>query len=661
MSEDTKEIHETPGTSPNFKTKIAEQLAELMPEIIADGKIDVDKLNELLDDDVGDDRERFGLFWPGKKRALRAAQEPTSATLKPDFENSKDWDSTKNVFIEGDNLEVLKILQKHYHGKVKLIYIDPPYNTGNDFVYPDNYKEGLETYLEWTRQVNEEGKKVSTNSESEGRYHSNWLNMIYPRLKLARNLLTDDGVIFISIDDHEVDNLVKLGKEVFGEANYLNTFVWVSNLKGRQISASGAAGTKEYIVAFARKSDAAGEFRASGGGLKALMPTIYKGFNYTVQSDERGPYVIKNELYNTNSAFNEITRPNLIFDIYYNPSTKEIRTEPESDKHEHGDFIKISPRLNHNGINKYHAFRWSQRKVLAESYDLEFVETPTGWKVYTKVRDVDSTSVKDLVMDITTSEGTADIERVGLDPKWFDHPKPVNLVKLLVDIATNDDSLVLDFFAGSATTAHAVMQKNSEDGGRRKFIQVQLPEPLAEDSDARKAGLGTIAEIGRKRIDMAGTKIKSVSMGKLDLRSSPLDVGYRAFKLLDTNFSKWRVTSDTDVTSLVEHLFDLRDDSHDEATPDALLTEILLKQGYSLTEQIGDIEVNGLKLKTVGDNLVLAYLDANTKPALMQLRKVVELTPARFIILEDAFHGDDELKTNLVQECKSRDVELWTA
>ena len=661
MSEDTNTIYETPAASPNFKTEIAEQLAELMPEVIADGKIDVDKLKELLGDDVGDDRERFGLFWPGKKRALRAAQEPTTATLKPDFENSKDWDTTKNVFIEGDNLEVLKILQKHYHGKVKMIYIDPPYNTGKDFVYPDNYKEGLETYLEWTRQVNEEGKKVSTNSESEGRFHSNWLNMMYPRLKLARNLLTNDGVIFISIDDNEVDNLVKLGKEVFGEANYLNTFVWVSNLKGRQISASGAAGTKEYIVAFARKSDAAGEFRASGGGLKALMPTIYKGYNYIAKSDELGPYVIKNELYNTNSAFNEVTRPNLIFDIYYNPSTKEVRTESVSDKHVHGDFIKISPRLNNNGMNKYHAFRWSQRKVLAESYDLEFVKTPTGWKVYTKVRDVDSTTVKDLIMDITTSEGAADIERVSLDPKWFDYPKPVNLVKLLVDIATDDDSLVLDFFAGSATTAHAVMQKNSEDGGRRKFIQVQLPEPLAEDSDARKAGLGTIAGIGRKRIDVAGNNIKSVNNRRINLGDSTLDVGFRAFRLADTNFSKWRVTSDFDATTLEQHLFDLRDSSCDGATPDAILTEILLKQGYSLTEQIGDIEVDGLNLKTVGDNLVMAYLDANTKPALVQLRKVVELKPARFIILEDALHDDDELKTNLVQECKSRGVELWTA
>lgn len=658
-NDDSQDTYETPSTTPSFKTELAAQLSELIPEAIADGKVDVEKLRELLGDDAGDDRERFGLFWPGKKRALRAAQESTAATLKPDVEHSKDWDATQNVFIEGDNLEVLKILQKHYHGKIKMIYIDPPYNTGKDFVYPDNFKEGLETYLEWTRQVNEEGKKVSTNAESEGRYHSNWLNMMYPRLKLARNLLTDDGVIFISIDDNEIDNLLKLGKEVFGEANYLNTFVWVSNLKGRQISASGAAGTKEYIVCFARRSDDAGEFRASGTRLKALMPSIYKGFNYTAQSDERGPYVIKNELYNTNSAFNEVTRPNLVFDIYFDPTTKEVRTEIVSDAHLHEGFVKISPHQNNNGINKYHAFRWGRPKVVAESYDLEFAETPSGWKAYTKVRDIDSTSVKDLIMDITTSEGSADIERLGLDPKWFDYPKPVNLIKMLVETATAEDSIVLDFFAGSATTAHAVLQKNTEDGGTRRFIQVQLPEPLSEESAARKAGLDTIADISQARIRAVGKQLASGG-GLLDPEESP-DLGFRSYKLIDTNFSKWHVTSDVEPTALEQHILNLRDSAQDNATPDALLTEILLKQGYSLTEQMGDTEVEGLKLKTVGDGIVLAYLDEHNKPTLEQLRKVVERKPARFIILEDSFRGDDELKTNLTQECKSRGVELWTA
>lgn len=253
MSEHDGDIHEIPGTTPDLQTELARRLEELVPEAITDGKVDVAKLTELLAADAADGNERFGLFWPGKKRALRAAQEPTTATLRPMKDQSKDWDTTRNVFIEGDNLEVLKILQKHYHGKIKMIYIDPPYNTGRDFVYPDNYKEGLETYLEWTKQVNEDGKKVSTNSESEGRYHSNWLNMMYPRLKLARNLLTQDGVIFISIDDNEFDNLHKITNEVFGEGNEVGVFS-VTKAEGGGLAKHVIKG-HDYLLAYARSID----------------------------------------------------------------------------------------------------------------------------------------------------------------------------------------------------------------------------------------------------------------------------------------------------------------------------------------------------------------------------------------------------------------------
>lgn len=659
----TDDILETPSSTPNFRTELAAQLAELMPEVVADGKIDVVKLQELLGEDSsggGAYSERFGLFWPGKARALRAAQEPTTATLKPDFENSKDWDTTKNVFIEGDNLEVLKILQKHYHGKIKMIYIDPPYNTGKDFVYKDNYSEGLQSYLEQTQQW-ADGKKLSSNSESEGRYHSNWLNMMYPRLKLARNLLTDDGVIFISIDDHEYDNLKKLCDGVFGETNYLNTFVWVSNLKGRQISASGAAATKEYILCFARRGDQAGEFRASGTRLKSLMPTVYKRFDYAEQADDHGPFVIKNELYNTNSAFNEITRPNLVFDIYFSPTTGNVKTAKVSSVHKYDGYIKIEPKRNNNGTNKYHAFRWSARKVEAESHNLHFVDSASGWKVYTKVRDVDSAAVKDLVMDITTNEGSTDIAKLGLDSNWFDYPKPVNLIKTLVDAGTRSDSLVLDFFAGSGTTAHAVLQLNADDGGRRRFIQVQLPEPLVDGHLARAAGgHRTIADISVARVRAAAATVGAAVDGRLD-DLEPFDMGVKAFKLVDTNFSKWRVESDVDEAELAKQLEGLRESADDDATADDLLTEILLKQGYSLTEQIEPVEIAGLELRSVGEGVVFAYLNEQTKPTLEQLREVVAAEPSKLIVLEDAFHGDDELKTNTAQLCKSKGIEFWTA
>ena len=307
---DDFDVFEVPSSSPDFRTELAERLAALVPEAVADGKIDVTKLQELLDDDVADDSERFGLFWPGKKRALRAAQEPTTATLRPDFENSKDWDTTQNVFIEGDNLEVLKIMQKHYHGKIKLIYIDPPYNTGKDFVYPDNYKEGLESYLEWTRQVNEEGKKLSTNSETEGRYHSNWLNMMYPRLKLARNLLTEDGVIFVSIDHHELQNLLGLMNAVFGESNQLGVITVVNNLKGRSDDAHFAT-SNEYLVVYARSAQA-----AAISGLET--DDVYKAeFKY---SDEISNYK-EVGLRKTGKNSRRIDRPNMFYPIYFSPES----------------------------------------------------------------------------------------------------------------------------------------------------------------------------------------------------------------------------------------------------------------------------------------------------------------------------------------------------
>lgn len=295
----TEELNEVPRTTPDFTTEAASQLAELFPEAIADGKTNFDTLKTILDIDVENGRERFGLTWPGKREAIRAAQTATTATLMPDKENSVDWDTTQNVFIEGDNLEALKILQKHYYGQIKMIYIDPPYNTGNDFVYSDNYSDPIGSYLARTGQI-DEGGNLSTNTESDGRFHSNWLNMMYPRLKLARNLLKNDGVIFISIDDNEQARLRALCDQVFGESNYVNTFAWVSNPKGRQISANGAAITKEYILCYARDRRFAPEFDVRISLVKPLMPETYKGFDYALKSDEIGPFVVKNELYNSN-------------------------------------------------------------------------------------------------------------------------------------------------------------------------------------------------------------------------------------------------------------------------------------------------------------------------------------------------------------------------
>jgi adenine-specific DNA-methyltransferase len=644
------EVNEIPGHTPELKTELAIQISELAPEIFLDGKIDFERLKELLGVDLSEDSERFGLFWPGKKRALRAAQQATSATLQPDKQNSRNWDSTKNILIEGDNLEVLKILQKHYHGKVKMIYIDPPYNTGNDFIYPDNYKEGLASYLEWSNQVSQSGAKLSTNTESDGRYHSSWLSMMYPRLKLARNLLTEDGAIFISIDSNESDNLRKICNEIFGEANYLNEFVWVANLTGRQISGRGAAQTSERVLVYARNAKNISEFYVNVDFAKSAMPDAYKGFKKEMREDEQGAYAVGDTLWNHNRMFNEETRPNLVFSIFYNPETEDIRS---------GDlgtsipgYVEILPHANGDGVHKYHAWRWSRPKVDREKNDLVVKKLQKGYEVYTKIRGFSQTVLKDLITNI--SNGTKETQELFEGKKYFDYPKSTDLVKLFIAAMNTENSIILDFFAGSGTTSHAVMSLNSEDGGDRQFIQVQLPEPTPEDSEARKSGFKSISELSRRRVALAGEDIDS------KLAPYPVDTGFRSFFLSDTNFTKWQVQNDVELDKLEQHILDLRESASDGATAEILLCEILLKQGYSLTEQISSVEISGLKVSSVGNNLILAYLE-ELKPKLDQLKAVLELSPAKFILLEDAFQGDDELKTNLAQECKSRNIELWTA
>ena len=638
----TDDTYETPSTTPNFQTELAAQLADLIPEAITDGKVDVVKLQELLGSDTADASERFGLFWPGKKRALRAAQEPTTATLRPDFGNSKDWDTTQNIFIEGDNLEVLKILQKHYHAKVKLIYIDPPYNTGKDFVYPDNFKEGLDTYLEWTRQVNEEGKRVSTNSETEGRYHSNWLNMMYPRLKLARNLLADDGVIFVSIDDHEVANLRLLLDSVFGESNFIENYIWESNFRPDNSSRIERENA-QHVLCYARNKSKVGSLvgvQKATEGLPSLTKSSMKESTLRLEP-EWVEFQLADGTYESGDR-----------------GSGYRLEDPVAVK----DGFAVAPfSLTGRVI-------WSQSYLEAQVADgTKIVIKSAGFVPYSKklaTSELAPTTLipKDPAGDVLA--GNAEIKAL-FGESVFNHPKPTSLLKYLVrSVASNDkDAIVMDFFAGSASTAHAVMALNAEDGGHRKFLMVQLPEPTPEDSVARSAGYSTISEVSRKRIRLAGEQL--VGRGdQLNLGDSP-DVGFRSFGLIDTNFSKWRVSSDVEEDALQQHLLSLRDSATDDVTADDLLTEILLKQGYSLTEAVVAAEVAGLEVRLVrdrdGDIGLLAYLDEHIKPTLDQLRAIVDEEPARIIVLEDAFQGDDELKTNLVQLAKSKGIEIWTA
>ncbi|WP_288857749.1 site-specific DNA-methyltransferase [uncultured Corynebacterium sp.] len=573
---------------------------------------------------------------------MRAAQTPTTATLRPDKENSKDWDTTKNVFIEGDNLEVLKILQKHYHGKIKMIYIDPPYNTGKDFVYPDNYKEGLETYLKWSKQVNEDGKKLSSNSETEGRYHSNWLNMMYPRLKLARNLLTDDGFIFVSIDEHEYNHLKRVMDEIFGESNYRNTLTVRRRVKSlnSQFAERGLTSLNigtESVLVYSRSTRS------------VLQPVRVAKKN----APAKGRWDV---------FWSGADRPTMRYELLgFTPQEGQWRNSREKalqgvrnyEKylHEFSEKESLEDYSKRTGIKKF------IRRIpngTGKNGGVQHWVAPTN----TKLRS-------SLWTDLEVSQIKKEIDLP------FENPKSRLLIQELISLVNlQDEDMVLDFFAGSATSAHSVLQLNALDSTNRRFIMIQLPEPTAPGSDAHQVGFGSIADISRERIRRAAKIIEASNYESLDLRNKPLDVGFRSYRLADTNFTKWRTDSDIDATQLEQHLLDLRESADDDATPDDLLTEILLKQGHSLVEQIRDRDIDGLPYKAVvrvddedgeEDTLVLAYLDEHAKPTLAQLRTAMEVKPAQFIMLEDVFQGDDELKTNLAQICKTNGIELWTA
>lgn len=613
----------------NFRTDLAKKLEELVLEAIADGKVDVVKLKELLAEDAGEPNERFGLFWPGKKQTLRAAQEPTTATLRPAKDESKDWDTTNNIFIEGDNLEVLKVLQKQYHNSIKMIYIDPPYNTGKDFVYPDNFKEGLQNYLEFSQQVDEGNKKISTNTETAGRYHSNWLNMMYPRLKLARNLLTDDGVIFISIDDAEQANLKKICDEIFGEGNFLGSIAW--RRFNSQANIGMFAKVKDYILIYARN------ITLVDFGRIPLTETAKKEYQY---KDEHGIYARR-------------------------PCIDSVRGRYVYD-------IKLP-----NG--KVLSENWMITKEVFEDEDRRgLIHWPqNGGNPMRKIYLQDAMKAGQIANDFWGSEfgnnknATEEIKNLFDGKRVFDFPKPSKLLKNIIGLGSatklSNDDVVLDFFSGSATTAHAVMQLNAEDGGNRKYIMVQLPEPTDEKSEAFKAGYKKISDIARERINRAGEKIKADFADKLAERETPLDVGYRTYKLADTNFTKWQSAPTGDLTELQARLDLMRESSNDNASEEDLLVEVLLKMGLPLTTRTQTVDVDGLHVYQVvaeGDSTEgqpVLYLNEHVKPTLEQLRAIItDLTPSKFVILDDAFQGDNQLKTNLVQTCKSYDVELWT-
>ncbi len=605
-----------------------EQLRELFPEAFSDGRVDFDVLKQLLGGLVDEREEKYGLNWHGKRRARQLALTPSTGTLRPCPEDSADWDTTKNLMIEGDNLEVLKLLQKSYAGKVKLIYIDPPYNTGRDFVYPDNYRDNLRNYLELTRQTNE-GHPFSSNTESSGRFHTAWLNMIYPRIKVACSLLREDGLFFFSCDDSEVANARKVCDELFGEENFIDTIVWKKRYGGGA-KEKYLVSIHEYILVYAKNIES---IEAISVPLSDASIERY----YTLRDehfDERGPYRI--HPLEAMKSFED--RPNLAFPI---------------------------PGPDGNQIHPKRQWRWSRERMdeaLAKG-EVAFVKTRTGeWAAYSKQYLKDATGetraakVFSIIDGIYTQAGTNEIVEYFGDARVFPFPKPSALLKKLIELGSSEEKndLVVDFFAGSGAFGEAVFTQNAEDQGDRRFVLVQLPEPLdPNDRDTKVAAqfceaIGRpkhIAELTKERLRRAGSKVK----GSNSLFDG--DLGFRVFKLDSTNIREWDPNSqelEKDLEVAIGHL-------KTERTADDVLYELLLKLGLDLCVPMETRVVQDKRIHSVGGGVLIACLAE--KIGLDEVEALVNgiidwhraLAPAgdTTVVFRDSAFPDDVTKTNL--------------
>lgn len=591
--------------------------------------IDADVLRQEISSSVveGND-ERYQFTWPDKKKSILLANAPVVATLRPCKEESVDFDNTGNLYIEGDNLDVLKLLQETYLGKVKIIYIDPPYNTGNDFIYEDDFTERIEDYVEHSGQYDVDGNRLVKNVDSNGRFHTDWLNMMYSRLKLAKNLLADDGVIFISIDDNEMENLRKICSEIFGASNYVNHFAWICNITGRQISGKGAAKTWESILVYAKDINMISEFNININFAKNKMPDTYKGFTKDIRRDDIGEFAVGDTLYNHNRKFNEETRPNLVFSIFYNPVTEEIVPGDIGEVKE--GFVELLPHANGDGTHKYHAWRWSRQKIVNESYNLIVLPNSSGgYEIYTRIRDFNTTLLKDLITNV--SNGDTEVQKLFGGKKYFDYPKSVDLLKILIGAVKDKDALILDFFSGSATTAHATMQLNKEDGGNRQYIMVQIPDRTDEKSEAYKEGYHNICEIGKERIRLAGAEIKET------------DIGFRVLKLDSSNMKDIYYNP----AQIQQHtLFESTDNIKEDRTPEDLLFQVMLDLGVLLSSKIEEKIIAGKKVFNVADGFLIACFDTDITEETV---KAVAQEKPYYAVFRDSSMASDSVATNFEQ------------
>ncbi|WP_111921243.1 site-specific DNA-methyltransferase [Clostridium cochlearium] len=629
------------GYSLNIVKENISKLKEIFPEVFCEDKVDFERLQEVLGEYVEDREERYRFEWHGKSKAIRIAQTPSRGTLRPCKEESKNWDTTENLYIEGDNLEVLKLLQKSYQNKIKMIYIDPPYNTGNDFVYKDDYKDNLQNYLEITGQVDEEGNKTSTNSDTGGRYHTNWLNMMYPRLRLARNLLKDDGVIFISIDDNEVTNLRKICDEIYGESNFVGLLPTITNMKGNN-DQFAFSGTHEYTLVYVKNKEAIDD-------LNGIPLDETDKIEYNL-SDSKGAYKQGATLMRTGEAGARKKRPKGYYPIYVDRNLSRLSVERISET----DY-EIYPKTKDG---KEMSWRRS-KEFLMETRDEFIIKNSNGnISFYKKQRLEDDLKrgkkAKSLLYkpEYSSGNGTETIKRL-FNERIFDNPKPVALIKDLINIGTNDEDIVLDFFSGSSTTAHATMKLNAEDGGNRKFIMVQLPDPTDEKSEAFKAGYKNICEIGKERIRRAGDKIVEENKDKEGIED--LDIGFKVFKLDSSNIKPWNPSYE----DIANRLDEMVDNFVPGRTEEDVVYEIMLKYGIDLTYPIEVREVSGKKVFSIGFGALIICLDneitLDVVNGIVDLKNELNPETTRIVFKDNGFKMDS-VKTNAIEILKRNNI-----
>lgn len=623
---ETLKMHSLDGVQRNIDL-IGKLFPNAITEVKRNGKvehaIDFDVLRQELSDSIVEGREeRYQFTWPDKKKAMLAANAPITATLRPVVADSVGKDGTpggfdsENLYIEGDNLEVLKLLQETYLGKVKMIYIDPPYNTGNDFVYEDDFAQSTEDYMGNSGQYDEEGNRLVTNTESNGRFHTDWLNMIYPRLKLAKDLLADNGAIFISIDENEMDNLRKICDDVFGESNFIGQFIWQRRTSPDMRKLVSTA--HDYIVTYGKNTG------NLSNTINKVRLTEKDAANYSnPDNDPRGPWASSDF---TAQGF----RPNQMYEITTPGGAKYTPPEGRCWKNIESEFLKQCEEGR----------MWFGKDGMGIPRRKTYLSEREGKNVWTWWPNSEVGH---------SQEATQEVKNLFDGHAYFDYPKPVRLLKKIIQIGTHDDSIVLDFFSGSATTAHAMIQLNTEDNGHRKFILVQLPEKTDEESEAYKAGYKNICEIGKERIRRAGKQILSAGGGQLSFsemqpdQSAPIDIGFRCLRLDSSNMENVYYTPEE---TQQQNLFSLVDNVKPDRTPEDLLFQVMLDLGVLLSSPIETMEIAGKKVFNVADGFLLACFDHDVTEETV---KAIAQTKPYYTVFRDSSMANDSVATNFDQ------------